>query len=131
MKLAESSERRNERRTKSRPQGNVTIAPTDEPTAQQPLRLWPGVVIVVLLALALVRRPSSARPTSAFAVLGGPIGALAIVVWWVFFSRAPWSERVGAILLMIVALAATPYILHESVRTGNMGIQFFLYASRS
>ncbi|NIT97280.1 MAG: hypothetical protein GWM91_18460, partial [Actinobacteria bacterium] len=29
---------------------------------------------------------------------------------------------------MVAALAATPYILHESVRTGNMGVQFFVYA---
>ena len=43
-------------------------------------------------------------------------------------ARAPRSERWGAIVLMIVALFATPYILHESVATGNMGFQYFIYA---
>ena len=61
-------------------------------------------------------------------MIGGFLGGLAIVVWWAFFSRAPWSERWAAIVLMAVALFATPYILHESVAKGNMGVQFFLYA---
>ena len=51
-------------------------------------------------------------------MLGGLVAALAIVVWWLFFSRAPWSERVGAIVLMIVALFATSRVLHESMRRG-------------
>ena len=28
-------------------------------------------------------------------VIGGVAGALAIVVWWLGFSRAPWPERIG------------------------------------
>ena len=106
----------------------MTIAQTDEPTRQKPVRLWPGVVIVILQWSTRFALPVIAPDVAAFAVLSGPIGGLAVIVWWAFFSRAPWSERGGAILLMIVALAATPYILHESIRTGNMGIQFFIYA---
>jgi len=101
---------------------------TVESTRQRPLRLWPGVVIVLLQWTTRFGLPLIAPDLGSFAVLSGPIGALAVVVWWVFFSRAPWSERVGAILLMVIGMAATPYILHESVRTGNMGIQFFVYA---
>jgi hypothetical protein len=100
-------------------------AQTIESTRQRPLRLWPGVVIVLLQWLTWFALPVIAPDFESFAVVTGPIGAL---VWWVFFSRAPWSERVGAILLMVAALAATPYILHESVRAGNMGNQFFVYA---
>jgi outer membrane protein assembly factor BamB len=106
----------------------MTIAQTVESTRPRPLRLWPGVVIVLLQWLARFAVPVIAPDAAPFAALSGPIGGLAVIVWWTFFSRAPWSERVGAILLMIVALAATPYILHESIRTGNMGIQFFIYA---
>ena len=56
------------------------------------------------------------------------MGGLAIVVWWAFFSRAPWFERWGAVVLMIVALAATSRILHESIATGMMGMMFLIYA---
>jgi len=59
--------------------------------------------------------------------IGALAGGLAIVVWWAFFSRAPRSERWGAVALMIVALVATPRFLHESIRTAGMGMLFFVY----
>ncbi len=108
----------------------MTIAQTDEPTPQKPLRLWPGVVAVVLQSLAWFGLPIVVSGIMAgyIGAIGGLFGGLAIVVWWAFFSRAPRSERWGAVILMIVALVATSRILHESVATGNMGLQFFFYA---
>jgi outer membrane protein assembly factor BamB len=41
--------------------------------------------------------------------------ALAVVVWWAFFSRARWFERLGAIVLMIVGMAGSWYLKHESM----------------
>jgi len=106
----------------------MTTAQIDEPTRRRPLRLWPGVVIVALQWLARFGLPIVAPEAMMYGVLGGMAGGLAIVVWWLFFSRAPWSERLGAVALMIVALAATPWILHESIATGAMGMLFYLYA---
>ena len=63
-----------------------------------------------------------------YGVFGGLAGGLAVVVWWVFFSRAPWLERWSAVVLMIVALVATSRLLHESVATAGMGMLFFIYA---
>src|SRR5207302_5521443 len=51
-------------------------------------------------------------------------GGLAIVVWWVVFSRARWSERLGAVVLMVVTLFATSRIIHVSIATGAMGMLF-------
>ena len=103
-------------------------AQTVDSTPRKPLRLWPGVVIVLLQWLTRFGLPMVAPDFGSFAVLSGPVGFLAVVLWWVFFSRARWSERVGAIVLMAAAMTATPYILDDSVRTGNMGFQFFIYA---
>jgi len=100
----------------------------NESTLQKPLRVWPGVVIVLVQWAGRFVVPIVEPEALFFGVIGGFLGGLAIVVWWAFFSRAPGSERWGAIVLMAVALFATPYILHESVATGNMGVQFFLYA---
>jgi outer membrane protein assembly factor BamB len=61
-------------------------------------------------------------------VLVGPVAALAILLWWVFFSRAPWSERLGAIALMIVALFATKRIIDASIVTGAQGMLFPILA---
>ena len=110
-------------------ESGMAIAQTDEPTRQKPLRLWPGVVIVVLQWLVRFGVPNFVPETTAFAVIGGLVGGLAVVVWWAFFSRAPRSERWGAVVLMIVAPAATSLFLHESLATSMMGLMFAVYAT--
>ena len=101
---------------------------SDEPARQKPLRLWPGVVIVMLQWLVRFGIPIVVPGAIVYGVFGGLIGGLAIVVWWAFLSRAPRAERWGAVVLMIVALVGTPRILHESIATGGMGMLFFVYA---
>jgi outer membrane protein assembly factor BamB len=61
-------------------------------------------------------------------MIGGVVCGLAVVVWWLFFSRAPWSERVGAIVLIIGALFATSRIVHESISNGMMGMMLPIFA---
>jgi len=106
----------------------MTIAHTGKPAPGKPLRLWPGVVAAVFLLLVRFVVPMAVPEALAFGVLGGLAGTVAIVVWWVFFSRARWSERLGAIVLMIVALLATSRINHVSIATGMMGMMFPIYA---
>ncbi|NIP26116.1 MAG: PQQ-binding-like beta-propeller repeat protein [Phycisphaerae bacterium] len=101
---------------------------TDEPSRQKPLRLWPGVAIVMLLLLARFVVPVFMPEATPYGVMGALVGGVALVVWWVFFSRAPWSERLGAIGLMMVALAATPFFVHKSIATGAMGMLFYVLA---
>jgi outer membrane protein assembly factor BamB len=96
-------------------------------TRKTNIRLWPGVVIVISQWLGLFVVPAVLPDAAIYAVIGALVGApAAIVVWWLLFSRAPWSERIGAVALMIAALAATPLLLHESVAKGNQGFQFLL-----
>ncbi len=95
---------------------------------QKPLRLWPGVVIVVLQWLARFALPVVLPEVGPYGVLGGLFAGVLLLVWWAFFSRAPRFERFGAIVLMIVAMAATSQILHESIATGAMGMLFYIYA---
>ena len=95
----------------------MTIAQTDKPTPRKPLRLWPGVVAVVLQWLARfgIKAVVPGFKGFALAAQGGLIGAVATVVWWAFLSRAACSERLGAIALMIVTLGATWSLRHESM----------------
>ena len=116
------------RRKQATGEPDMANAQTEEPTRQKSLRLWPGVVIVVVQWLSRFVVPIVVPEAVAFGVIGGLLGGLAIVVWWAFFSRAPRSERWGAVVLMIVALAATPHILHQSMATGAMGMAFPIYA---
>jgi outer membrane protein assembly factor BamB len=93
-----------------------------------PLRLWPGVVIVLALVIARFGIPIVAPDFTIYAVLSGLVGGIAIVVWWLFFSRARWPDRVGAIGLMIVAMLATWPLTHVSIATGAMGIMLPMLA---
>ena len=106
----------------------MTTAQTDEATPLKPLRLWPGVVAAVLLLLVRFVVPIVVPGTMMFGVLGGLVGALAVGVWWLFFSRAPWVERVGAIVLMIAAAFATSRLIHKSIAGGMMGMMFPIFA---
>jgi outer membrane protein assembly factor BamB len=87
------------------------------------------VVIVILQWLLRFGVPVVVPEAMPVGVIGGVVGGLAIVAWWVFFSRAPWSERLGAVVVMIVALFATSRIVHESIATGAMGMLFPLLAT--
>jgi outer membrane protein assembly factor BamB len=102
----------------------MTDEMTDRPTPHKPLRLWPGVLAVLLQWLARFGVPIVVADAMAFSVFGGLLGGLAIIVWWAFFSRAPRSERFGAVVLMVVSLWATSLIIHESIATGMMGMMF-------
>lgn len=95
----------------------MATAQTEERNRRKPLRLWPGVVVVVVQWLARFGLKAVVPGFNSFArgMIGGIAGAVAIVVWWLFFSRALWSERWGAIVLMPLALGATWLIKHESM----------------
>ncbi|HVR10122.1 MAG TPA: hypothetical protein VMW75_18900, partial [Thermoanaerobaculia bacterium] len=101
---------------------------TAAPSARQPLRLWPGVVAAVLLCVLRFVIPLFLPGATAIGMLGALAGALAILVWWLFFSRAPWTERLGGLALAIVALAVTSRLIHVSIATGMMGMMFLVYA---
>jgi outer membrane protein assembly factor BamB len=95
---------------------------------RKPLRLWPGVAAAVLLCLSRFVIPALVPWTFPYGLIGGFVCTLAIVVWWLFFSRAPWAERVGALALMVVAVLATSPFVHQSIAGGMMGMLLPVYA---
>jgi outer membrane protein assembly factor BamB len=99
------------------PETGMNFKNADVPAFQKPLRLWPGVVAVVLQWLSRfgVKAVVSGFQGFARGMMGALLCALVIVVWWAFFSRAPRSERWGAIVLITLALGGTWLIKHESM----------------
>ncbi len=106
----------------------MTTVERQAPILRKPLRLWPGVVAGLLLCLVRFGVPLVVPGGFEFAVLGGLFGALLILVWWVLLSRAPWSERLGGVVLMTLALIGTSRLIHESLATAGMGVLFYIYA---
>jgi outer membrane protein assembly factor BamB len=95
----------------------VTTTRTDNPTPRKRLRLWPGVVAVVALWLARFGLKAVIPGFAGFqlGMMWGFGGVAAVLGWWLFFSRARWAERVGVLVLMVLALAGTWQVRHASM----------------
>ena len=97
-------------------------------TPRKPLRLWPGVLAAALQWLIMFGLPIFAPEQGGTGIIAGIAGGLIVMLWWLFFSRAAWLERLGALGLMVIAVAATSRLVHESIANGMMGFMLFLYA---
>src|SRR5262245_56857405 len=106
----------------------MTSTPTAATSPRKPLRLWPGIGAALLVCLIRYAMPVVFPDPALFAVMGGIVGSLAILLWWLGFSRAPWLERLAAIALMILAPIVTARLVHESIATGMMGMMLPLYS---
>ena len=95
---------------------------------RKPLRLWPGVLAVALQWLVMFGLPIFAPEQGGTGILVGFGAGLLVILWWLFFSRAAWSERLGALALMVVAVAVTTRLVHPSIANGMMGFMLFLYS---
>jgi outer membrane protein assembly factor BamB len=100
------------------------------PAPQKALRLWPAIVIVTLQWLIRFCLPvvDSSDLVTQVAFMGGVAGGMMLIIWWAFFSRARWIDRLSGIGLMIAALLVTAQFLDESIRTANMGLMFVLFS---
>jgi len=90
------------------------------------IRIWPGVVAVVLQSLLWFGVPIVAPDYAIVGILGAVVFGLVVVVWWLFFSRAPWTERIGAIVLMVVAVMINRSLVDPSIAGGAMGNLIYL-----
>jgi outer membrane protein assembly factor BamB len=91
------------------------------PVAPRQIRLWPGVVIVVLMwAGMIVPKYLDISPFYQFmAMFSAPVvGAALVLLWWLFASRTPWSDRL-LLPVACVCLAGDAYaVLHPSFKMG-------------
>ena len=104
------------------------MSPMTQPMASAgPLRLRPGILIALLQLLIMLGGALFAPDEAMIIVLpAGIIGALATIVWWVGFSRAPWSERLGAIALMPIFVLATRQVVDASIAGAGMGMLIYM-----
>src|SRR5262249_25910303 len=102
------------------PSLGVTMSNTSSPISamQRPLLLWPGVIIVAALWALFEMLPRLELESRQFLFFfkWGAMGLIgAFVVWWLFLSRTPWLDRIGALLLCLPAGAAIWPFTHISV----------------
>ena len=75
----------------------------------------------MLLVLIGYVVPIFAPRFAGLGMIGAVVCALIVLLWWLFFSRARWYERLGAIALIIAAAFAEESVVHPSIAGGAMG----------
>jgi outer membrane protein assembly factor BamB len=97
---------------------------------QKPLRLLPGVIIVIIQWILRFGIPSVFHGDGAtqLGVFAGLLGGLALIIWWAFFSRAPRLDRWGGAVLIIVSLLIAAQFLDKSISTSMMGLMYPVYS---
>jgi outer membrane protein assembly factor BamB len=86
-------------------------------THSKPLRVWPGVVAVVLLLVARFGIKALVPGFRGFStgMKWSMYAGLAVLLWWLLLSRARWFERLGGVLLMGAGLAGAWFLRHDSM----------------
>jgi outer membrane protein assembly factor BamB len=88
------------------------------------LRVWPGLAAsaLIVIGFSLGFSLNLAMPdVAAVGNLVALVAALAVFVWWLFFSRVRWAGRLGAMALLIAAWFAMRPFLDKSIIGGGMG----------
>lgn len=99
------------------------------------LRVWPALVVVVLMVLARFGPAYTEGGLSTYwmiAVFGPLLCCVLMLIWWLVASRATWKERVFGVLGLIGGLAVTVALVHPTMRgpgttylTAPMGMLLF------
>jgi outer membrane protein assembly factor BamB len=97
-------------------------------TPPRPLRLWPGIAVVVAILAVRYVAPLVLEGAGGLAVVAGMAGAALILLWWLLFSRAQWIERIGAVALTVLAAFVIRPFVHPSIAGGFMGYMLVVYA---
>jgi outer membrane protein assembly factor BamB len=92
-------------------------------------RLWPGVALVLTQWFVRFGLPLFSTEFMMVSILGSVALGLAILIWWLFFSRAgSWTLRLGALAVAIGVMMITRPFLHMSISNGMMGMMFYIFA---
>jgi outer membrane protein assembly factor BamB len=91
-------------------------------------RLWPGIVIGILIILIRYILPLINPSLMVQSFMGGVIGGILTFIWWLFFSRVAWFDRLAGTGLAFVALFVTSQLIDQSIVRANMGLMFWLFS---
>jgi outer membrane protein assembly factor BamB len=82
-------------------------------------RLWPGVLIVVLMWLAMTVPAALAHGTMIhfIGLFWSPmLATLAVLIWWLAASRLPWRDRWTGLAAFVAAVLVAMFLGHSTMR---------------
>lgn len=93
---------------------------------RKPLRLWPAFVIIGIQIAGVALAPLLFEDPMLVGIGTVVGGAVLIVLWWLLFSRAPWLERIGAIVLMSPLTLLTKRVADISIAGAGQGFLVYI-----
>lgn len=88
------------------------------PKEYRPLRIWIPVILLVLMGLSkfvadwVEDGPAMIWMVPAFGPL---LGGLGIILWWLMFSRARWTERLVGFIGIILVITIVVLLMHPTM----------------
>lgn len=99
---------------------------SNELVERKPLRLWPALVIVGIQIAGVALAPLLFEDPMLVGIGTVVGGAVLIVLWWLLFSRAPWLERIGAVVLMVPLALLTKRVADISIAGAGQGFLVYI-----
>src|SRR6185503_10104043 len=96
-------------------ESNSPVKPSDS----RALRVWPGVLLVVLMIVARFGPAYLEGGLSRYwmvAMMGPMVCCLLLIIWWLAASRATWKERVFGFLGLIAVFAIAMALVEPLMR---------------
>jgi len=94
-------------------------AATSAASESRPLRLWPAIVLLILMwAVRIVPGYIDDLPLAALMAkfMGPAVCGLLVLLWWAFFSRAPGRERMITLVGIVIIGVVTSLLVHFSMQ---------------
>lgn len=93
------------------------------------INILPGIIIVAVQLAIRFLLPLIEPDMLMLSMMSGPLGAVALIVWWCFFSRAPVIERIIAPIAAIASLVLVSFFVDISIATANMGLMLIFFST--
>jgi outer membrane protein assembly factor BamB len=93
----------------------------NEFASTKPLRLRPGIIAVVIQWIAWFIVPALNPEWGLYGLGTGVACGLVVILWWLFFSRAQWIDRIAPMVLIPIAVVVTKRIVDPSIAGGAQG----------
>jgi outer membrane protein assembly factor BamB len=97
----------------------VELNPPSKPSAMRALRIWPGMLLVVVMILARFVPAYLEGGLARYwmvAMMGPLACCLLLVIWWLAASRATWKERGFGFLGLVAVFAITTALVEPLMR---------------
>ena len=101
-------------------------------TTRKPLRLWPGVALAIIMAFGFFVMPAALPEAELpYGLMVAALAALGVAVWWLLFSRAPWLDRVAALVIIVASAVILKPLTHHSIAGAGQGFLVYILGSLS